>query len=501
MITLPLSQNDWAKVKDLFNGEDARKNILDDILWVLTRDTGWAGIPKTLSGEEELHPYFVEWVDTDILKNVFTRLGLKWEDAKIISYRNKVILPQDFIDMSSGGIEKARITNIHADLPSVFIGSATESHIIAKQVQQLFDSNKFQVDTWKMNVFGQRDEDGNLLSNAEQLKNFTDIYDFAIFIFSPDDRLISRTRKWWSEERGDKLEMIEANATRHNVVFEFGLFLGRIGADRSFILYDAEIENFVKYFFTDLTDNLEDGDNQHLLKDDFQLESYRYEANYTKYLDSQGKERKEIENIQSLKDKVDIIINRMKETKEKVSIGFLPSTSLAFGYYNNFVGRVIQGLYYLLDRTDAEISDSEILRGLKRKQHIYFKIVKPLSLKATQYHQLIKNIKEFYIDEIAIPTPGARRMTVYYDKKGIDEHVNEFSFYDIPTTMNSSIEAIDLTTTHTDIKELLSEKEKKNFEKVMEYLLERISNKSVTPQITVTMIDWETFLNEVKNEK
>ena len=117
---------------------------------------------------------------------------------------------------------------------------------MAEKIQSYFNRDLLEVDTWKMDIFGQKDDEGNRLTNAEQLKNFTDIYDFAIFLFTPDDKLISQTR---SDLKGNR---IDAYATRHNVVFEFGLFLGRIGAERSYILYDDDIADFIEYFFTDL---------------------------------------------------------------------------------------------------------------------------------------------------------------------------------------------------------------------------------------------------------
>jgi len=126
--------------------------------------------------------------------------------------------------------------------PNIFIGSSTESLHIAEQVKALFEEEFFEVDIWDEGVFGKEDEEGDSsgLSNAEQLKNFTDIYDYAIFIFVPEDEIVSKTRV---TDQGDSLS---DRSTRHNVVFEFGLFLGKIGAKKTYILSDKDTMPLLK---------------------------------------------------------------------------------------------------------------------------------------------------------------------------------------------------------------------------------------------------------------
>jgi predicted nucleotide-binding protein len=53
-----------------------------------------------------------------------------------------------------------------------------------------------------------------------------DQFDFAVLILAPDDVTI------------DQL----SPSTRDNVLFEFGLFMGRLGRDRVFVVYDDSIE-------------------------------------------------------------------------------------------------------------------------------------------------------------------------------------------------------------------------------------------------------------------
>ena len=83
---------------------------------------------------------------------------------------------------------------------------------------------------------------------------------------------------------------IDAYATRHKCGFEFGLFLGRIGAERSYILYDDDIADFIEYFFTDLAENLSNKHNviniNKVLSKDFKIEAISYKGKYLEYIEN-----------------------------------------------------------------------------------------------------------------------------------------------------------------------------------------------------------------------
>lgn len=390
----------------------------------------------------------------------------------------------------SGVLKEEETTVKNLDLkkvrPSIFIGSATESHTIAKKVQSLFDKDKFEVDTWKMDIFGQKDVHGNSLSNAEQLKNFTDIYDYAIFIFTPDDRLVSQTRKDLSDG-----SLIEARSVRHNVVFEFGLFLGRIGAERSFILYEDSISDFINFFFTDLVENMNDNDGSNRR---FKIESHNYKGNYLKYIES-GKDIDAFD-VEDLKKKVDLIEDKVKTLEEEISVSFLPSTSLAKGYVNNFLNRALEriaelkGIFVPDDKEWSNDKPVPLDSILKEKKTIEFKIVIPDSLAMTRYKDFKDIFKNPFFTYGAISTREGRPLTVYCSKKSLDKSSKQLIIYDIPSTMNSSIEAINMTTSHKDIIELLSEKERRNFDKVLGLILDG------KPYYQI--ITWEQFKNETR---
>jgi predicted Zn-dependent protease len=99
--------------------------------------------------------------------------------------------------------------------PRIFIGSSVEGLNIAYAVQQnlLHDA---EVTVWDQGVFELSRTTIESLSKALQES------DFAVFVFSPDDLT--------------KIRNISSPSVRDNVLFEFGLFIGRLGRERVYFL-------------------------------------------------------------------------------------------------------------------------------------------------------------------------------------------------------------------------------------------------------------------------
>jgi CRP/FNR family cyclic AMP-dependent transcriptional regulator len=98
----------------------------------------------------------------------------------------------------------------------VFIICSVEALHIARAVENHFEHDKFFVKIWTEGVF--RASRYPIESLEEQL----DESDFAIAIAQPDDTVTTR-----GESQG---------VPRDNVIFEIGLFVGRLGRMRSFLL-------------------------------------------------------------------------------------------------------------------------------------------------------------------------------------------------------------------------------------------------------------------------
>lgn len=101
--------------------------------------------------------------------------------------------------------------------PALFVGSSSEGQRIAEAVQVLLDP-VCEVELWTQGIFGLTQ--GTLESLVLALSRF----DFALLVLTADDLTVSRGT--------------EKAAARDNVLFELGLFIGFLGRDRTFMLYD-----------------------------------------------------------------------------------------------------------------------------------------------------------------------------------------------------------------------------------------------------------------------
>jgi hypothetical protein len=101
--------------------------------------------------------------------------------------------------------------------PAVFVGSSSEGLTLAQAVQVLLDPHA-EVELWTQGVFGL--SQGTLESLVLALQRF----DFAVLVLTPDDLLTKRGAS--------------VPAARDNVLFELGLFVGGLGRDRTFMVFN-----------------------------------------------------------------------------------------------------------------------------------------------------------------------------------------------------------------------------------------------------------------------
>lgn len=103
--------------------------------------------------------------------------------------------------------------------PVIFIGSSTEGLDIANTLRDLLHTQN-EVHVWDNNVFNLGE------SYLGSLINELDKADFAILVLTEDDVIASRENV--------------STAPRDNVLFELGLFMGRLGPSRSYYVYDKK---------------------------------------------------------------------------------------------------------------------------------------------------------------------------------------------------------------------------------------------------------------------
>ena len=106
--------------------------------------------------------------------------------------------------------------------PALFVGSSSESLDIAYAVQRNLE-DVAEVVVWTQGIFELTK------SYLESLVEALDDTEFGLFVFGADDVV--------------RIRGTQMSAPRDNVVFELGLFIGRLGRDRTFILTPKSAED------------------------------------------------------------------------------------------------------------------------------------------------------------------------------------------------------------------------------------------------------------------
>jgi hypothetical protein len=107
-------------------------------------------------------------------------------------------------------------------MKKLFIGSSSESLDIAITIQENLERD-FECTVWTQDIFKPSEY------TLESLEDTLDFFDYGIFVFSPDDELTIRNE--------------EQRSVRDNVLFEFGLFVGRLGREHAFFLLPRGVES------------------------------------------------------------------------------------------------------------------------------------------------------------------------------------------------------------------------------------------------------------------
>jgi hypothetical protein len=102
--------------------------------------------------------------------------------------------------------------------PRIFVGSSSEGLRVARAIQIELggDAN---VTIWNQGCFSLGE------ATLESLVNALRAFEFAILVITADDRVVARRKS--------------TPAARDNVLFELGLFMGRLGQSRTFVFYDS----------------------------------------------------------------------------------------------------------------------------------------------------------------------------------------------------------------------------------------------------------------------
>lgn len=110
--------------------------------------------------------------------------------------------------------ERSKFIRPRSATPKLFIGSSVEQLAIAEEIQRGLEHAPVEATLWTNSVF----KPGS--TTIADLTSALRAFDFAIFVVTPDDAITMR---------GNTLP-----ATRDNVIFELGLFMGELGRERVF---------------------------------------------------------------------------------------------------------------------------------------------------------------------------------------------------------------------------------------------------------------------------
>ena len=305
--------------------------------------------------------------------------------------------------------------------PHIFIGSSKEGLSVAEGIRdRLKDFAEIKLWTRAFDI-------GK--SNYENLTTQIALYDYAILVATADDTITSRKKA--------------SKGARDNVLFEFGLFAGGLGRSRALYVLEKGIKipsDLLGVTFPTIT------------KSDAP------------------------EFIISLDACVGDIRTHIVDKESTFDLGFLPSTALAYGYFNNFVEKTVKRL--LEDKKDEKAFVIQNNQTFKINE-LKFTILIPNDLSDDMFKKVIsKRLKDGWLKLKVDPKDDVRDYDFSVDISKAEN--GEMHLVDIPYTLNALNMAIELYSTKEHLgknvrETLLEYREIRNFKRTLEYLIKKSS--------------------------
>ncbi|MDE6697174.1 MAG: nucleotide-binding protein [Muribaculaceae bacterium] len=300
--------------------------------------------------------------------------------------------------------------------PRIFIGSSSEGIKVAERVKAFFDDD-FECFLWNDGIF--KHNHGIL----ETLLTSASLFDFGLMVVTKDDL---------SDVRG-KLEF----TPRDNVLFEYGLFLGRVGLDRAYMICEKGVK-----IPTDLK-----GIN----------------LAFFNTRKSTSKDRTP-HATNSLEKELQKLKVTMEEKCKLGYLGLMPSTVIAISYFDNFVKMVSESIS---NRNGFDISGKHYTSGR-------FKIVIPSTLDGD-----IKGHANVYFSNLNCRSenlPTSHRpypIFITMEDSGDGDYLE---IADMPTILNGIDKAIDMYFKRgfigkTSEQRMTEDRELRNFVNVLKLLI------------------------------
>lgn len=315
-------------------------------------------------------------------------------------------------------------------IPNIFIGSSKEGLEIAKQVGvslKGFAESTLWTDAFELGK-----------SNFDNLADQIAFYDYAILIATGDDVIKSRGKA--------------KKGARDNVLFEFGLFTGGLGKTKVFYMLEKDTK-----LPTDL------------LGITLPFLPKSTESNFN----------------DSLAKNMEMIKSHIVNKENTFDLSFLPSTVLAYGYFNNFVVKSVERL--LSERSEGK--EFTLQNGSKFKiEELKFTILIPDDLSEDMFSKVnSKRLKNGW-QKWKVDPRDVRDYDFTIDVS--KAQAGELHLVDIPLTLNALNMSIDKYSRKQHIgksikENILEQREIKNFKRTIEYL---ISTNSIAKGIVTVEI-------------
>ncbi len=311
--------------------------------------------------------------------------------------------------------------------PTLFIGCTSTQLNVATAVKSQLDA-ELDVTIWN--------EPGKVFelnkSTLDSLLDAGNYFDYAILILTPDDCLISKGELY--------------DTPRDNLIFEEGLFLGRFGRNRTFIIRENSVK--IPSDFFGIT-----------------ISSFRKPT-----------DDKDLPN--AVNEACDEILIAIKENEKCAEVGFYPATSLAVGYFENFVRIIIDGI----TEKKYEVTIGDEKRHIdKEKFDFTFTIIIPDSIHEIEQSSIMNIKKKNNLQPIIFYS--STRDYPLYVIGDIDPNNNVIDLYDIPTTLRSSRRVLEYifrepafrneNSTLKIKQEMIEKREIRNFRITLEDLISR----------------------------
>lgn len=133
----------------------------------------------------------------------------------LLKVRNQYLesIRSDFLNKE---LEIKRVVEKENSTKKIFIGSSSEGLSIARAIQMELEHDA-NCEIWNQGIFEVGD------AYIESLESALNDFDFGLFVFTPDDTIIIRGE--------------EKKIARDNVIFELGMFIGKLTRKKAFILF------------------------------------------------------------------------------------------------------------------------------------------------------------------------------------------------------------------------------------------------------------------------